>query len=54
MSYKIEILRSARTQLEKIEALDRHRIIDAIRSLAENPRPSGARNCRDVRHGVFV
>ncbi|NTW54303.1 MAG: type II toxin-antitoxin system RelE/ParE family toxin [Chlorobaculum sp.] len=43
MSYRIEILRSARKQLEKIEERDRHRIIDAIRLLAENPRPSGSK-----------
>lgn len=43
MSYRIEILRSARKQLEKIQESDRNRIIDSIRSLAENPRPTGSK-----------
>ncbi|HHE33257.1 MAG TPA: type II toxin-antitoxin system RelE/ParE family toxin [Chlorobaculum parvum] len=43
MSYRIEILRSARKQLEKIQESDRNRIIDSIRSLAENPRPAGSK-----------
>jgi mRNA interferase RelE/StbE len=43
MSYRIEILRSARKQLEKIEERDLNRIIDAIRLLAENPHPSGSK-----------
>ncbi|AOS84197.1 plasmid stabilization protein [Chlorobaculum limnaeum] len=43
MSYRIEILRSARKQLEKIQESDRNRIIDSIRSLAEKPRPTGSK-----------
>jgi len=43
MSYRIEILRLVRKQLEKIQESDRNRIIDSIRSLAENPRPTGSK-----------
>ncbi|TVR00163.1 MAG: type II toxin-antitoxin system RelE/ParE family toxin [Desulfovibrionales bacterium] len=43
MNYSIEILRIAQKQLAKIDQLHQRRIIDAIRSLALNPRPSGCR-----------
>ncbi len=40
MSYSIEILRTAQKQLLKIEQTQQQRIIDAIRELAADPRPS--------------
>ena len=43
MRYSVEILRVAQKQLSKIDQPNRKRIIDAIRDLAVNPRPSGCR-----------
>ena len=43
MSYTIEIVRSAVRNLNKIPVDDRNRVIDAIRDLADNPRPPGCR-----------
>lgn len=43
MSYAIEIVRSAVRNLNKIPVDDRNRVIDAIRGLADNPRPPGCR-----------
>jgi mRNA interferase RelE/StbE len=41
--YTIEILRTARKQLERVEPQDQDRLISAILALAENPRPSGSK-----------
>ncbi len=43
MRYTIEILRTARKQLERVEPQDQDRLISAILALAENPRPSGSK-----------
>jgi len=43
VTYRIEILRIAQKQLAKIERLHQQRIIDAIRSLALEPRPRGCK-----------
>lgn len=43
MIYSIEILRAAQKQLSKIERTHQQRIIDAIRELAADPRPSGCK-----------
>ena len=43
MSYSIEILRVAQKQLAKIDRASQQRIIDGIRSLTEDPRPSGCK-----------
>ena len=43
MSYSIEILRVAQKQLAKIDRQQQSRIIDAIQSLADEPRPSGCK-----------
>ena len=43
MTYSIEILRSAQKQLSKIDRQDQPRIIKAIKSLADNPRPCGCK-----------
>ena len=37
--YKIEIKNSAAKDLERIQEKDRHRIIEKILALAEDPRP---------------
>ena len=41
MSYTIHILRSAQKQISRINSKDQDHIITAIRSLSENPRPTG-------------
>ena len=43
MSCSIEILRVAQKQLAKIDRASQQRIIDGIRSLTEDPRPSGCK-----------
>ncbi len=43
MRYKIEILRSAQKQLSKIQHQQQNQIIENIRKLSENPRPSGCK-----------
>lgn len=43
MTYTIEILRSAQKQLSKVERKEQQRIIENIRKLADNPRPSGCK-----------
>jgi mRNA interferase RelE/StbE len=42
LKYAITIQRTARKQLGRIQQQDRVRIIEAIRGLADNPRPSGS------------
>ncbi|MFP4069851.1 MAG: type II toxin-antitoxin system RelE family toxin [Verrucomicrobiota bacterium] len=41
--YKIEIKRSAAKELEKIRGKTRERIVEKIRSLADDPRPIHAK-----------
>jgi mRNA interferase RelE/StbE len=41
LSYAVEILRSARKQLERIAAESQERILVALEALAEMPRPEG-------------
>ena len=58
MNYAIEILRSAEKQLAAIDRQDQPRIIDSIRALAEEPRPSGCkkltgRSAWRIRIGVY-
>ena len=43
MTYATEILRPAQKQLSKIQRQEQQRIIESIRSLADNPRPAGCR-----------
>jgi mRNA interferase RelE/StbE len=42
-SYRISIKRSAAKELEKIPLPDRKRIVEKIRELADDPRPSGCK-----------
>lgn len=42
-SYEIEITRAAESQLRKLERRHRSRILQAVRALADGPRPRGAR-----------
>jgi mRNA interferase RelE/StbE len=41
--YRIEIKKSAAKELGKIKGKNQERIIERIRSLAQNPRPAGAK-----------
>jgi mRNA interferase RelE/StbE len=43
VSYEIEILRVAQKQLAKIDRVQQQRIVDTIRLLAADPRPSGCK-----------
>lgn len=43
MSYSIEILRVAQKRLARIDRASQQRIIDGIRSLTEDPCPSGCK-----------
>jgi mRNA interferase RelE/StbE len=43
VSYSIEILRVAQKQLAKIDRASQQRIIDGIRNLTDDPRPSGCK-----------
>jgi len=42
LNYSIEILKSAKKQLGRIQSNDQERIISEIRALALNPRPLGS------------
>ena len=43
MKYKLYIEKSAQKELSKIPHPDQNRIINAIRNLVEDPRPSGVK-----------
>jgi len=43
MSYSLSVLRRAQKELAQIPAGDYERLVEAIRSLGDNPRPSGCR-----------
>ena len=43
MTYSIDILRVAQKQLARIDRTQHQRIIDAIRALGTDPRPSGCK-----------
>jgi mRNA interferase RelE/StbE len=43
MTYRVEILRSAAKELQRIHPDDRLRIISAMQSLAHDPRPPGSK-----------
>jgi mRNA interferase RelE/StbE len=45
-SYSIELTSTAEKQLRKASKRDRPRLVAAIASLAENPRPPGVRKLR--------
>lgn len=58
MRYEIHILKSAQRSLAKITAGDQGRIIQAIKALAENPRPRGVvkltgRNAWRIHVGTY-
>jgi len=43
VKYQLLIERSAQKNLRKIASVDRDRVIESIKALADNPRPRGAR-----------
>ncbi|MDY0226094.1 MAG: type II toxin-antitoxin system RelE/ParE family toxin [Desulfomicrobium apsheronum] len=43
MMYRVEILRSAAKELQRIHPDDRVRIIAALQNLANDPRPNGCK-----------
>jgi len=43
MTYRVEILRSAAKELQRIHPDDRVRIIATLQNLANDPRPSGSK-----------
>ena len=43
-SYSVELTRTAEKQLRRIAKRDRNRLVEAIRGLADSPRPHGARH----------
>jgi mRNA interferase RelE/StbE len=43
MSYQIQIKRSAQKELEELPKREQRRIVRAIESLSEDPRPQGVR-----------
>lgn len=57
--YRVEVSSTAENQLVALERGDQLRIANAIRKLADNPRPRGCRKLRDyadvyrIRVGVF-
>ena len=58
MTYTVEILRSAQKHLAKIERKAQSRIIDSIRALAADPRPSeckklSGRSAWRIRIGAY-
>ena len=42
-NYRVEIKRSAGKELERLPAADKRRVISRIRTLADDPRPQGAK-----------
>jgi mRNA interferase RelE/StbE len=58
MNYTVSILRVAQKQLAKIDQAQRKRVVEAIFSLAESPRPTGckklsARSAWRIRVGQY-
>ncbi len=56
--YRIEIKKSAAKELKKIQERDQERIIERIRSLAQDPRPPGSKKLSGeekyrIRQGAY-
>ncbi len=52
--YRIELTRRTQRNMDKIRGKDLDRIVTAIRSLKENPRPPGCKKIRDIIHRIRV
>lgn len=58
MGYEISILRRAQKELAKLPQKDYQKVRNAIRNLADNPRPSGCKKLKGrpawrIRVGVY-
>ena len=49
MTYQVFFKRSARKELERLEKVPRARVLEAITSLANEPRPPGSKKLRASR-----
>ena len=52
--YRLEVTKSAQRELHKLSDKEFDRIVPAIRSLRENPRPKGSRKIRRNIHRIRV
>ena len=50
--YKLKIHRNVESQLRRIPKKHRERVVDAIRSLRDNPRPTGCVKLEDILYRV--
>ena len=48
--YQVVVERSAEKDLKRLSAVVRSRVAIALRSLAENPRPTGSRKLAGTKH----
>lgn len=53
MTYTVEIYRSAQKQLGKVNTADRNKIYNAIRALAEDPRPENCKKLKGKSTGIY-
>jgi mRNA interferase RelE/StbE len=53
MAYQIELERRARKELTRLARTDQARVVAAIESLAENPRPAGCRPVQAAPKGTY-
>ena len=54
MAYRIELVPSARRELEAVPPDLRRRVVRAIAHLTKEPRPAGARTLRGDRSGLRI
>ena len=47
MAYRVRIEKQASKALEKIDVVIRKRIVEVIRSLADNPKPPGSKKMKN-------
>ena len=52
--YRLEVTKSTRRELNKLGDKELERIVPAIRSLGENPRPRGSKKLRRNIHRIRV
>lgn len=54
MSYQLKLLSGIEKQLRRLPSSDRERVVEAMRSLADEPRPAGAIHLLDNLYRVRV
>jgi mRNA interferase RelE/StbE len=47
LGYRVRIEKQASKALEKLDTVTQNRIVEVIRSLADNPRPPGSRKMKN-------